>query len=64
MALKGQAKTDYQREYMQRRRGSNMKGSNNGVRPIGKTHTTKLGFELKPRAVDAEGNIIPDYEFP
>lgn len=55
--LKGKAKTDYQREYMRRRRESNKAGLT--VRPAGVIHTTKMGFEPKPiYKVDAEGNRI------
>ena len=66
MALKGQAKTDYQREYMRRRRarGSNTKGltgtyvgSNRRSNQIG-----KMGYEPPRRTgpIDADGNFLPD----
>ena len=57
--LKGQAKTDYQREYMRLRRwkrkgltGSNAKGLTYVVRPT----------PVRVPRLDADGREIPDYE--
>lgn len=58
MALKGQAKKDYQREYMRRRRGSNTgltDRSNNAVRPNPDVRPVKIP------ELDADGNPIPEY---
>jgi len=64
MPLKGQAKTDYQREYMRRQRGSNVRPTvvrPRAVRPVGKTHTFKMGFEPEPTGrADADGNLLPE----
>ena len=67
--LKGKAKTDYQREYMRRRRGGGLtklpdNGSNEGgltVRPRG--CQKKMGYEqAQPTGqLDADGNLIPEY---
>jgi len=59
MSLKGKAKTDYQREYMRRKRGLTVKNIE-AVRP------SAIGFLVanpKPAPqLDADGNPIPDYD--
>ena len=74
MALKGKAKTDYQREYMRRRRGSkrsNGDGSNRSNRVdatlfMFQPDTPRVGLiEIKGKVrqveLDADGNPIPEY---
>ncbi len=65
--LKGKAKTDYQREYMGKRR---LKGKllDPTVRPTINmdTHTNELGVwhgaSYKRPKIDADGNPIPEYQ--
>ena len=69
MALKGQAKADYQREYMrgymQRRRADvkTLVKTQDDVRPMSlraKRSNLKMGFEPKLIAeLDADGNAMP-----
>jgi len=52
MALKGQAKTDYQREYMRRMRLDPLQSTTSPIR--------EGGNAILPQ-VDADGNPIPEY---
>ena len=52
--LTGQAKTDYQREYMKRKRAGLTSGSNGDVRP----NAMGLTDKLKAVGLTMDGNII------
>lgn len=68
MPLTGQAKTDYQREYMRKRRiGKPVRPPS--VRPVLDPKYSMAPFIVSPTAtvikvpqIDADGNVMPDYD--
>lgn len=59
MALKGEAKKNYQRDYMRKRRGSNIR-SNTGSNEDVKTHLDAVGLTIDKEGILQKGKTTTE----